>query len=93
MKKKILSIVALLLVAVSGAWADSRVAIAQMQNGNITVGEVAASGTVNVTLTVTPADGYYITADDIIVTKTTSQAMAPRRSCRQAPRRFRPSRS
>lgn len=80
MKKKILSIVALLLVAVSGAWADSRVAIAQMQNGNITVGEVAASGTVNVTLTVTPADGYYITADDIIVTKTTSQAMAPRRT-------------
>ena len=71
---------ALLLVAVSGAWADSRVAIAQMQNGNITVGEVAASGAVTVTLTAAPADGYYITADDIIVTKTTGQAMAPRRT-------------
>ena len=80
MKKKILSIVALLLVAVSGAWADSRVAIAQLQNGSITVGEVAASGAVTVTLTVTPAEGYYITAGDITVTKTTSQAMAPRRT-------------
>lgn len=80
MKKKILSIVALLLVAVSGAWADSRVAIAQLQNGSITVGEVAASGAVTVTLTVTPAEGYYITAGDITVTKTTGQAMAPRRT-------------
>ena len=62
--KKIFSILALLLVAVSGAWAEDRVAIAQMQNGNITAGEVATSGSVTVTLNVTPAEGYYITADD-----------------------------
>jgi hypothetical protein len=78
--KKIFSILALLLVAVSGAWAEDRVVIAQMQNGNITAGEVAASGSVTVTLNVTPAEGYYITADDITVTKTASQAMAPRRA-------------
>lgn len=79
MKKKILSILALLLVAVSGAWADGRVVIAQLQNGSITAGEVPGSGDVTVTLTVTPDADFFITAQDIMVVKTTGKAMAPHR--------------
>ena len=79
MKKKIFSILALLLMAVSGAWADGRVAIAQLQNGSITADEVPGSGDVTVTLTVTPDADFFITAQDIMVVKTTGKAMAPHR--------------
>ena len=80
MKKKIFSILALLLLAVSSAWADGRVVIAQLQNGSITADEVPGSGDVTVTLTVTPDADFFITAQEIKVIKTTGKAMAPRRS-------------
>lgn len=64
-----------------GAWADGRVAIADMANGKIeVVGDVAASGQATVTLKVTPNADYYITLDDITVSKTTGSAQAPRRT-------------
>ena len=63
---------AVVLATVSiGAWADSRVTIADLQNGTIT-----ASGEQTVTLTVTPAANYYIEAGDIIVSKTADVAQA-----------------
>ena len=61
--------VALALISM-GAWADSRIFIAEMQNGTITASNVAESGEQTVTLTVTPADNYYIETSDIIVSKT-----------------------
>jgi len=64
-------IIAVALAIISmGAWADSRIFIAEMQNGTITASNVAESGEQTVTLTVTPADNYYIETSDIIVSKT-----------------------
>ena len=75
--KKLVSMLVLLMAVVSGAWAaDSRVVVATMENGTITAEDVAASGSKTVTLTVTPAADYYITAADITVSKTASEAMA-----------------
>lgn len=76
MKKNIsrMILTAVLALMSIGTWAQGRVAIATLQNGTITVGEVAATGNVTVTLTVTPATGYCITANDITVTKTASMA-------------------
>ena len=66
----------MLLLMSGGAWADNRVVIAELENGTISVGDVAATGDVTVTLTVTPASGYCITAEDIKVSKTAGMAMS-----------------
>ena len=63
MKKNIMrSVLTAILATMSiGAWADGRVAIADMANGKIeVVGDVAASGQATVTLKVTPNADYYI---------------------------------
>lgn len=65
---------AVLAIISMGAWADSRIFIAEMQNGTITASNVAESGEQTVTLTVTPADNYYIETSDIIVSKTSGMA-------------------
>ena len=62
-----------------GAWADGRVFIADIQNGTVEVGNVALTGDQTVVLTVTPDVDYYITAADIMVTKTAGVSQAPRR--------------
>ena len=64
------------------ASADDRVVIASLTNGTITVDNANPTGAATVTLTVTPAEGYYITAEDIKVQKTTT--MADSRSLRSA---------
>ena len=63
---------AVLAIVSMGAWADTanRIVIAEIQNGTITAGTVAETGEQTVTLTVTPADEYYIETSDITVSKT-----------------------
>ena len=77
--KRFLTTLIALMLAV-GAWAADRVVVAAIQNGTVTASEVAATDSQTVTLTVEPAEGYFITADDIIVSKTARQAQAPRRA-------------
>lgn len=71
--------VALAIISL-GVWAapDSRIVIAEVENGTITASAVAATGEQTVTLTVTPDDLCYIKIDDIIVSKTSSTALARR---------------
>lgn len=69
-------LVVLLAMVGGGAWAGSRVVVAGLQNGSVKIGNVEATGDVTVTLTVTPADEYYITAADISVNKTAAEAMS-----------------
>ena len=71
--------VALAIISL-GVWAapDSRIVIAEVENGSITASAVAATGEQTVTLTVTPDDLCYIKIDDIIVSKTSSTALARR---------------
>ena len=74
-QNRLRTIIAVALAIISmGAWADSRIFIAEMQNGTITASNVAESGEQTVTLTVTPADNYYIETSDIIVSKTSGMA-------------------
>jgi hypothetical protein len=54
----------LVLVSIKAS-ADDRVVIASLTNGTITVDNANPTGAATVTLTVTPAEGYYITAEDI----------------------------
>ena len=63
---------AVLAIVSMGAWADTanRIVIAEIQNGTITAGTVAETGEQTVTLTVTPADEYYIETSYITVSKT-----------------------
>ena len=78
MKQNILRtmIVVTLAIISMGAWSDSRIIIKEMQNGTVTAGNVTESGEQTVTLTVTPADNYYIETSDIIVSKTSGVAQA-----------------
>ena len=70
-------ILALLLTVISSSvWAADRVVVSSLQNGSITVGNVPSIGDQTVTLTVEPAEGYYVTADDIIVSKTSGAAQS-----------------
>lgn len=57
-----------------GAWADSRIFISEMLNGTITASNVTETGEQTVTLTITPADNYFIETSDIIVSKTSGTA-------------------
>lgn len=73
--KRFLTTLAALMLAVGG-WAADRVVVAAIQNGTVTASSVAADGEQTVTLTVTPAADYFITAADITVTKTAPVAQA-----------------
>ena len=73
-----IALAAVLVIVSISAWAD-RVAVDALTNGVITVGTVAESGEQTVTLTVTPANNYYIETSDIIVNKTQAIAQAPQR--------------
>ena len=67
------TILALVLSIISiSSWADTadRIVIAEMQNGVIAASTITGAGEQTVTLTVTPAENYYIDAEDIIVSKT-----------------------
>ena len=77
--KRFLTTLAALMLAVGG-WAADRVVVAAIQNGTVTASSVAADGEQTVTLTVTPAADYFITAADITVTKTAPVAQARRRT-------------
>lgn len=69
--KRILSIIALTVAVCCGAWAQTdRIAFGTMANGTVTTDNANPTGAATVTLTVTPATGYYITAQDITVTRT-----------------------
>ena len=71
---------ALIVAVCSGAWAQ-RIAIStDIANGTVAVDNANPTGSATVTLTVTPATGYYITASDIVVTRTAPVAQAPRRT-------------
>jgi hypothetical protein len=75
--KTIRMILALLLTVISSSvWAADRVVVSSLQNGSITIGNVPTIGDQTVTLTVEPAEGYYVTADDIIVSKTSATAQS-----------------
>lgn len=74
--KKIFALLALVMTVTASALADNRVVVATLENGSVSVGDVAATGDVTVTLTVTPASGYCITAEDIKVSKTAGTAMS-----------------
>ena len=78
-QNRLRTIIAVAFAIISmGAWAEdvSRIAIAEIQNGTITAGTVAETGEQTVTLTVTPDNGFFIEASDIIVSKTSSTALA-----------------
>ena len=78
--KRVLSIIALIVAVCSGAWAQ-RIAIStDITHGSVAVDNANPTGAATVTLTVTPATGYYITASDIVVTRTAPAAQAPRRT-------------
>ena len=69
--KRILSIIALIVAVCSGTWAQTnRIAVGTITNGTVTPDNANPTGTAKVTLTVTPATGYYITTSDITVTRT-----------------------
>lgn len=69
-----ISMIVLLLSSIM-AWADDRVVIVAPTNGTIAVDKANPTGTVTVTLTVTPTAGqYFITLADIKVEKTASVA-------------------
>ena len=71
---------ALIVAVCSGAWAQ-RIAIStDITHGTVAVDNANPTGAATVTLTVTPATGYYITASDIVVTRTAPAAQAPRRT-------------
>ena len=83
--KSIITLVALLLLGITEAWAQKAVTVIIQQNGTqVTVssdgngGMTSSAGTIKVlepqdgtvTLTATPAAGFYITAEQISVTRT-----------------------
>lgn len=68
-------IVIALLLSSMMTWADDRVVIVAPTNGTVAVDKANPTGTVTVTLTVTPTAGqYFITLADIKVEKTASVA-------------------
>ena len=71
---------ALIVAVCSGAWAQRIGVDNNIANGTVAVDNANPTGAATVTLTVTPATGYYITASDIVVTRTALEAQAPRRA-------------
>ena len=79
--KRILSIIALIVAVCSGTWAQTnRIAVGTITNGTVTLDNANPTGAATVTLTVTPATGYYITTDDINVTRTALGAQSRTRT-------------
>ena len=78
--KRVLSIMALIVAVCSGAWAQRIGVDNNIANGTVAVDNANPTGAATVTLTVTPATGYYITASDIVVTRTAPEAQAPGRA-------------
>ena len=93
--KSIITLVALLLLGITEAWAQKAVTVIIQQNGTqVTVssdgngGMTSSTGTIKVlepaqdgtvTLTATPATGFYITAEQISVTRTVDGSKAQTR--------------
>ena len=80
--KSIMAMVALML-ATTIAWGENNVSVVTLQNGTIssTAGTVTAVVSDGVcTLTVTPAVGNYLTADNLVAVKTIDGGMAQARS-------------
>ena len=92
--KSIITLVALLLLGITEAWAQKAVTVIIQQNGTqVTVssdgngGMTSSAGTIKVlepqdgtvTLTATPAAGFYITAEQISVTRTVDGSKAQTR--------------
>ena len=92
--KSIITLVALLLLGITEAWAQKAVTVIIQQNGTqVTVstdgngGMTSSAGTIKVlepqdgtvTLTATPATGFYITAEQISVTRTVDGSKAQTR--------------
>ena len=83
MKRNIKFYLALLVLLISstGAWAQNRIGVSNsIANGTVAVDNANPTGAATVTLTVTPATGYYITAGDITVTRTAAGAQAPNKA-------------
>jgi hypothetical protein len=82
MKRNIKFYLALLVLLISstGAWAQRIGVSNSMANGSVAVDNANPTGAATVTLTVTPAAGYYITASDITVSRTALGAQAPNRA-------------
>ena len=82
MKRNIKFYLALLVLLISstGAWAQRIGVSNSMANGSVAVDNANPTGAATVTLTVTPATGYYITASDITVSRTALGAQAPNRA-------------
>ena len=81
MKNRILMMMMMLSLLTTIAVADNyNINVSsEMTNGVITAAQRAANGS-TVTLNVTPADGYYIEASDIVVTRTGNIAQMPTRT-------------
>lgn len=69
---------ALLIIAISAGAYD--VTITPPSNGTMAIGSTTLNTSTTVTLTVTPDDGYYITANDITITPTGNGSMAQTRT-------------
>ena len=67
---RILLALAVLLMSGSAAWAQRIAVSTGIANGTVVPDNANPTGTATVTLTVTPATGYYITASDITVKRT-----------------------
>ena len=74
-----ISVLALLMCSVMG-WADNTIDIVAPANGTVTANDLEAAASTTVTLTVTPAAGYYIEKSDITVVKTISADQAKTRT-------------
>lgn len=79
MRNKVQLLVLLMLMATSVS-AQYNVNIGVMTNGSVTTTTPNVAQGTEVTLNVTPADGYYIEASDIIVAPTSNVAQARRRA-------------
>ena len=74
-----ISVLALLMCNLM-TWADDKVVIVAPSNGTVTANNVNPAASATVTLTVTPAAGYYIEKSDITVVKTISADHATTRT-------------
>ena len=65
-KNRLLILLALLLCGFTTTWAVQKVTIAPTQNGEVTFSPATPVAGDQVTLTVTPAEGYKIAKSDIV---------------------------
>ena len=80
-KRILVALVTLLTWSMTAGAQTDRIKIStEISNGTVTTADANPTGAATVTLTVTPAQGYYVTASDITVTRTALGAQAPRRT-------------